>query len=141
MLDEARVESEQLLSDVRAKAHGMVDEARAETTLNDAHTTAETLERQSREKAASLRRDAARKHAEIIGSISQEKTVLDKNVDELRTFEREYRNRLVTYLESQLLKLDHRAPAATADTTGSPQQVVASGFGDCAAGMPALNAL
>jgi DivIVA domain-containing protein len=132
MLDEARIKSEQLLSDARAKADGMVDEARtrAETTLNDARATAEELERQSREKAASLRRDAARKHAEIIGSITQEKSVLEKNVDELRTFEREYRNRLMTYLESQLLELDHRAPAGTADTTGNSQQAVGSEFGD-----------
>jgi cell division septum initiation protein DivIVA len=52
--------------------------------LNDARTKAETLERQSREKPASLERDAARKHTEIIGSLSQEKSTLEKKIDELR---------------------------------------------------------
>ncbi|MGH3753506.1 MAG: DivIVA-like cell division protein Wag31 [Pseudonocardiaceae bacterium] len=132
MLSEARTKSEQLLSDARAKADGMVNEARtrAETMLNDARTRVETLDRQSREKAASLERDAARKHTEIIGSINQEKSSLEKKIDELRTFEREYRTRLKTYLESQLRELDGRGSAAPADTVRSQQQgFVASGFG------------
>ncbi len=130
MLGEARTKSEQLLSDARAKADGMVNEARtrAETMLNDARTRVETLDRQSREKAASLERDAARKHTEIIGSISQEKSVLEKKIDELRTFEREYRTRLKTYLESQLRELDGRASAAPADSVRT-QGFVTSGFG------------
>ncbi|PZS15565.1 MAG: cell division initiation protein [Pseudonocardiales bacterium] len=132
VLGEARIKSERLLADTRAKADDMVNEARtrAETMLNDARTTAEALGRQSREKAASLKRDAAREHAEIIGSISQEKSVLHKKVDELRIFERDYRNHLMTCLESQLLQLDRHAPAALADTTRNPQQVVAAWFGD-----------
>jgi hypothetical protein len=96
--------------------------------LNDARTRAETLDRQSREKAASLERDAARKHTEILGSISQEKTVLEKKIDELRTFEREYRTRLKTYLESQLRELDGRGSAAPADAART-QGFVTSGFG------------
>jgi len=130
MLSEARTKSEQLLSDARAKADGMVNEARgrAETLLNDARTRAETLDRQSREKAVSLERDAARKHTEIIGSISQEKSILEKKIDELRTFEREYRTRLKTYLESQLRELDGRGSAAPADAVRT-QGFVTSGFG------------
>jgi DivIVA domain-containing protein len=130
MLSEARAKSEQLLSDARAKADGMVNEARtrAEAMLNDARTRAEALDRQSREKAAALERDAARKHTEILGSISQEKNVLEKKIDELRTFEREYRTRLKTYLESQLRELDGRASAAPADSVRS-QGFVSSGFG------------
>jgi vacuolar-type H+-ATPase subunit H len=131
MLGEARTKSEQLLSDARAKADGMVNEARtrAETMLSDARTRAETLERQSREKASSLERDAARKHTEILGSINQEKATLEKKIDELRTFEREYRTRLKTYLESQLRELDGRGSAAPADTVRSQQGFVTSGFG------------
>lgn len=131
MLGEARTKSEQLLSDARAKADGMVNEARtrAETMLNDARTRAETLDRQSREKASSLERDAARKHTEIIGSINQEKNTLEKKIDELRTFEREYRTRLKTYLESQLRELDGRGSAAPADTVRNQQGFATSGFG------------
>jgi DivIVA domain-containing protein len=131
MLGEARAKSEQLLSDARAKSDSMVNEARsrAETMLNDARTRAETLERQAREKAASLDRDAQRKHQEIIGAIQQEKSTLEKKIDELRTFEREYRTRLKTYLESQLRDLEGRGSAAPADTGRNAQQAFATSFG------------
>ncbi|MGH3924335.1 MAG: DivIVA-like cell division protein Wag31 [Pseudonocardiaceae bacterium] len=128
MLGEARTKSEQLLSDARVKADSMVNEARtrAETMLNDARTRAETLERQSREKAASLEREAQRKHTELLGAINQEKSALEKKIDELRTFEREYRTRLKTYLESQLRELDGRGSAAPAETVRN--QGFSSGF-------------
>lgn len=121
MLSEARTKSEQLLSDARAKSDSMVNEARtrAETMLNDARTRAETLERQAREKAAGLERDAQHKHAEVMGNITQEKNALDKKIDTLRTFEREYRTRLQTYLESQLRELQDRGSAAPSENGGS----------------------
>ena len=129
MLSEARTKSEQLLSEARAKADGMVHEARtrAETMLNDARTRAETLDRQSREKVASLEREAARKHIEIIAGLNQDKSTLEKKIDELRTFEREYRTRLKTCLQSQLRELDGRGSAAPADPMRTRQGVVTSG--------------
>ena len=107
MLSHARTKSEQLLSEARAKAEGMVTDARtrSETMLNDARTTAETLERQSRDKAASLEHDAAAKHTELVAGLSQEKGILEKEIEELRRFERGYRTRLKTYLESQMREL------------------------------------
>jgi DivIVA domain-containing protein len=131
MLNNARTTAAQLLSEARAKAEGMVTEARtrAEGLLNDARSRAETRDRQSREKAVSLERDAARKHTEILGSINQEKTILEKKIDELRTFEHEYRTRLTTYLQSQLQKLDGHGTAAPADPMRAPQALVTSGSG------------
>jgi len=131
MVSQARANSGQLLSEAKAKADGMVNDARtrAETILNDARTRAETLDRQSREKAASLERDAARKHTEIIAALSQERNTLEKKIDELRTFERGYRTRLKTYLESQLRELDGRRSTAPANLTRTQQGLVISGFG------------
>jgi len=131
MLSKARATSAQLLSEARAKAEGMVTEARtrAQTMLNDARAKAETLDRQSREKAASLERDAARKHTEILGAINQEKSVLEKKIDELRTLEREYRTRLKTYLQSQLQELDGSGPATPTDPMPTQQDLVTSGSG------------
>jgi len=131
MLGEARTKSEQLLSEARLKADSMVNESRsrAEAMLGDARNRAETLERQARDKAATLERDAQRKHAETIGAISAEKVTLEKKIDELRTFEREYRTRLKTYLESQLRDLEGRGSAAPADTGRNSQQAFATSFG------------
>jgi DivIVA domain-containing protein len=123
MLRDARTRSELLLADARTKSDGLVNEARtrAEALLNSAHAQVEALDRQSQEKVAALERDAAQKHGKIIGSISQEKSVLEKKVDELRTVEREYRKRLKAYLESQLRELDLRACVAPADTARNQQ--------------------
>jgi vacuolar-type H+-ATPase subunit H len=131
MLGHARTKSEQLLSEARAKAEGMVTEARtrSETMLNEARTKAETLERQSRDKAVSLERDAAAKHTEIIAGLCREKGVLEKEIDELRTFERGYRTRLKTYLDSQLRELGGHGSAAPADPMHTQQGLVGSGFG------------
>ncbi|MCA1694905.1 MAG: cell division initiation protein, partial [Actinobacteria bacterium] len=92
-------------------------------------TKAETLERQSQEKAASLERDAARKHTEIIVGLSQEKGILEKEIDDLRTFERGYRSRLKIYLDSQLRELGGRGSAAPADSMHTQEGLVGSGFG------------
>jgi DivIVA domain-containing protein len=127
MLSEARTKSEQLLSEARAKADSMVNEARtrAETMLNDARTRSETLERQSREKATALEREAQRQHNEVLGAVQEERLTLEKKIDELRTFEREYRTRLKTFLESSLRELGDRgsaAPSASSSDGGRNQQ-------------------
>ncbi len=131
VLRETRMRSEQLLAGARAKADGMVNEARtrAETLLDSARTRAETLELQSREKAASLERAAARQYSEVIGSISQEKSVLESKVDELCTFEREYRTRVRTYLEAQLRELDLRVFVGPASTARKQPDLPLTGVG------------
>ncbi|QWF76999.1 DivIVA-like cell division protein Wag31 [Amycolatopsis sp. CA-230715] len=122
MLAEARTKSEQLLSDARSKSDSMVNEARtrAETMLNDARTRADTLERQAREKATAMDREAQRKYTETMNNLNNEKSGLDKELETLRTIEREYRTRLRGFLESQLRELDNRGSAApTSASAGS----------------------
>ncbi|MDQ3886204.1 MAG: DivIVA domain-containing protein [Actinomycetota bacterium] len=132
MLGEARTKAEQVLSEARVKADSMVNEARgrAESMISDARAHTETLERQAREKVLVFEREAQRKHAEILSAVNQEKAGLEKKIEELRTFEREYRTRLKTYLESQLRELDGRASAAQpVEGQGSRQGFASTGFG------------
>ena len=125
----ARAEADKLLTDAQANADQIVSEARyiAETTVNearqradamlaDAQTRSEAQLRQATEKADFLQADAERKHAEVMGTINQQRTVLEGRLEQLRTFEREYRTRLKTYLESQLEELGQRGSAAPADS-------------------------
>jgi hypothetical protein len=51
-----------------------------------------------------------------MNTISQQRSVLEGRLEQLRTFEREYRTRLKTYLESQLEELGQRSSAAPADS-------------------------
>lgn len=135
VLGDARAKAEQLLSDARVKADGMVSEARsrAQNMIDSAHGRAADLERQSHEKAETLERDATRKHAEIIGSISREKAVLEKKVEELSTFEKEYRTRVKIYLEAQLRELDLRAFVVPAETVRDKQDFTSTAFSPPAA--------
>jgi DivIVA domain-containing protein len=120
MLCDARVTCEQLVSEAMAKADGMVNEARAraEALLSDARSRADTRHRQSREKAVCLETDAAREQAEIVAALSLQKRVLEKEIEELRGFEREYRTRLKTYLDSQLRGLLGRGSIAPGHSWG-----------------------
>lgn len=124
----ARAESEKMLTDAHANAEQIVAEARyiADTTVNDARQRADAMlaDAQSRsenqlraaqEKADILQTDAERKHSELMTTINQQRNVLEGRLEQLRTFEREYRTRLKTYLESQLEELGQRGSAAPVD--------------------------
>jgi DivIVA domain-containing protein len=116
MLVSAKTNSERLMTDARAKSEQMVSEAkhRADSMVTDARTRAETMEREARAKAAALEQDAERRHTEAISSLESKRTSLERKVEELRTFEREYRTRFRSYLESQLRELDTRGSAEPA---------------------------
>jgi DivIVA domain-containing protein len=87
-VSDARREADKLLTDARAKSDELTSTARA--------------------KADALERDARQRHQEVMGSLDSKRTALQKHIEELKQFEREYRTRLKAYLESQLRDLDHR---------------------------------
>jgi DivIVA domain-containing protein len=94
-----------------------VNDARreADKLLSDARTKAEEVTREARAKADALERDARQRHQEAIAGLDTKRTALQKHIEELKQFEREYRTRLKAYLESQLRDLDGRAQGLDAD--------------------------
>ena len=116
---DAKTEADRMVGEARAAADRMIGEARskADAMMAEARNRSDALERDARGKANALTQEAERKHNEIIGGLEQRKTALEKRIEELRTFEREYRTRLKSYLESQLHDLEGRGSAepATAD--------------------------
>jgi DivIVA domain-containing protein len=125
---DAKTEADRMVGDARAAAERMVGEARskADAMMAEARNRADGLDREARSKAAALTQDAERKHNEIIGGLEQRKITLEKRIEELRTFEREYRTRLKSYLESQLRDLEGRGSAEPA-TAGAG--AYAGGYG------------
>ncbi|MGA8116581.1 MAG: DivIVA domain-containing protein [Actinocatenispora sp.] len=87
-VSDARREADKLLSDARAKADDLTQKARG--------------------KAESLERDARQRHQEAMGGLEVKRAALQKHIEELKAFEREYRTRLKAYLESQLRDLGAR---------------------------------
>src|SRR5690349_23774589 len=83
---------------------------------------------EAREHATRLVREAEEKQRQTLGSLEQERSLLERKIDELRAFEREYRSRLKSYLEGQLRELD--AKAAVVPNRGgapAPAQIGAGG--------------
>ena len=64
---------------------------------------------EAREHANRLMREAEEKQRQTLGSLEQERSLLERRIDELRAFEREYRSRLKSYLEGQLRELEAKA--------------------------------
>jgi cell division septum initiation protein DivIVA len=87
------------VSDARREADKLVTDARAH---------AEELTLDARTKAEALERDARQRHQEVMGSLETKRGALQKHIEGLKQFEREYRTRLKAYLESQLRDLDSR---------------------------------
>lgn len=60
---------------------------------------------EARARAESLQRDAQQWYRQTMGSLAQTRDELERRIDDLRAFEREYRSRLAAYLERQLSEL------------------------------------
>jgi DivIVA domain-containing protein len=80
----------------------------ADKVLGEARAKAEEVTRDARGKAEALERDARQRHQEAMGGLDAKRAALQKHIEELKAFEREYRTRLKAYLESQLRDLDSR---------------------------------
>ncbi|WP_146362453.1 DivIVA domain-containing protein [Arthrobacter yangruifuii] len=63
--------------------------------------------------ATGLVTDAQEKSRKILSTLEQQKVVLERKVEQLRGFERDYRARLKTYIESQLRDLDSHGSVAS----------------------------
>jgi hypothetical protein len=99
--------------------------------MADARNRSEAVEREARGKATALTQEAERKRHEIIGGLERRKTTLEKRIEDLRTFEREYRSRLTSYLESQLRDLEGRGSADRATAAaGAHAEGTPGGSGD-----------
>jgi DivIVA domain-containing protein len=93
----AQQTADQAIAEARNEANKIVGEAR---------TRADGLEREARGKAEALERDAQEKHRVAMGTLEQARASLERKVEDLRAFEREYRQRLKSYLESQMRQLE-----------------------------------
>src|SRR5918911_2940152 len=112
----AQQTADQAIAEARGEANKIIGEARAK---------AEAMERDARAKAHAMERDAQQKHQQAIGSLESQRVLLERKVDDLRAFEREYRSRLKSYLEGQLRQLEGQGEESLAPTRAPlPQPAV-----------------
>lgn len=136
----AQQTADQAIADARREADETLGRARreAEDILGKARRQADQIVSEARSRAEQLDRDAQERHRQVMGSLVQQREELERKVDDLRAFEREYRSRLKAYLEGQLREIEVGAvetgfanPTITgpqpvpvaAHTVGQPAQV------------------
>ena len=97
-----------MLAEATSHSENTVNSAQqqAQAHLTDAQNRAKQLDDESTARANRTIQDAEQRAATITAQFEQRKAALERRVEELRTFEREYRTRLKSYLESQLRDLD-----------------------------------
>ncbi|GHG41457.1 cell division protein DivIVA [Sinomonas cellulolyticus] len=71
--------------------------------------------------ASSLVNDAQEKSRKTLGALEQQRSVLERKVEQLRGFERDYRSRLKNYIEGQLRDLEARGSVATAEISDNAE--------------------
>jgi len=104
----AQQTADQAIADARREADETLGRASRESDdiLTKARRQAEQVTSDARARAESLERDAQERHRQAMGSLVQSREELERRVDDLRAFEREYRSRLKAYLEGQLRDLE-----------------------------------
>ncbi|MBO0802805.1 MAG: DivIVA domain-containing protein [Nocardiopsaceae bacterium] len=132
VLSLAQQTADQAIADARREADETLNRARreADDVLTKARRQADQITGDARARAESLERDAQERHRQAMGSLVQQREELERRVDDLRAFEREYRSRLKAYLEGQLRDLEAGVtdsgtfpaiPGAPSSTSAAPQ--------------------
>ena len=73
---------------------------------------------EARERSTGMVAEAQQKKATVLQTLGSERDVLQKKIDQLRTFERDYRGRLKSYLEGQLHELGQTGADKAASEEG-----------------------
>jgi len=122
-LAQSKAEAERLLAEARTSAENTLKQAREQSGkhLSDAEAHAKQIEQESSAKAAQALQEAEQRASTITSQFEQRKAALERRVDELRTFEREYRTRLKSCLESQLRDLDASGKAEPANANSTSE--------------------
>jgi DivIVA domain-containing protein len=127
----AQQTADQAIADARREADETLGRARreADEILGKARRQAEQITSDARARAESLERDAQERHRQAMGSLVQQREELERRVDDLRAFEREYRSRLKAYLEGQLRDLEAgAADSGTFPAVAGAQSAVGGGM-------------
>lgn len=79
--------------------------------VRSGQTEGERLVTDARSRAEQIVHEAEETSKRTLGQLEQERSLLERKIDELRVFERDYRTRLKSYLENLLGDLDNRGNA------------------------------
>ena len=104
LLEIASTNADQLMDAAKEEADRMVGEARAkaERITNEARGKADRLETDARIRAQKLDEETNERRTAAVATIERDRYEIQREVEHLRAYEREYRARLKNYFQSQL---------------------------------------
>ena len=107
LLEIASSNADQLMDAAKDEADRIVGEARskAERLTNEARGKADRLETDARIRAQKLDEETNERRTQAVATIERERYEMQREVEHLRAYEREYRARLKNYFQSQLDQL------------------------------------
>src|SRR3954452_8365910 len=80
----------------------------ADEAIGQARKEAEQIVTEARTRATDLEQESQQRHAQAMAELERRRRELERQVEDLRAFEREYRTRLRAYLETQLRERSSR---------------------------------
>jgi cell division septum initiation protein DivIVA len=122
--DAVRREVDKALSDARARAAQIAKDAQAhadnarrdgDKIVTDARARAAEMVKDAQASADGLKRQAQLRYEEMVGSLAAKREALQQQIEALQEFEREYRARLLTFMQAQLRALWVDEPHVDAD--------------------------
>ncbi len=117
LLEMATKHADDLVQEAKDTADKIIGEARAkaERLENEARGKADRMTGEARARAEKLDGEMGERRAQMLGALEKQKSQLERTIDDLHAYEREYRSRLKTYFTEQLKAL------GSADDTLSPR--------------------
>lgn len=127
LLEIATRNADELVEDAKNEADKIIGEARtkAERLDSESKAKADRLEADARTRAQMLDSETAERRRQMFGDLEKERDKLGQEVENLRSFEREYRSRLKSYFSQQLEALSggSEAPAPASDEAPAPKRL------------------
>ena len=141
-----RREADKVLYDARAGADQIGQEARAgaeearrsaEKIVLDAQARADAIAAEAKANAEQLNHQAQQRYDDVVGSLGIKREALQEQIEALEQFDREYRGRLMTFMQSQLRALWVDQPQVAGDLPAADES---AGRHGTAAAEPAVPA-
>jgi DivIVA domain-containing protein len=107
LLEMATKHSDDLVQEAKDTADKIIGEARAKADRleNEARSKADRMTGEARARAEKVDSEIAERRSQMLGTLEKQKGQLERTIDDLHAYEREYRSRLKTYFTEQLKAL------------------------------------
>ncbi|MEN3304042.1 MAG: hypothetical protein V7603_244 [Micromonosporaceae bacterium] len=117
-LSDAQATAAQMARD--AEAHADEAQRNAEEILSDARARASEAAKSAQASADELRHQAQQRYEDVVGGLAAKREALQRHIEALEQFDRDYRARLTTFMQNQLRALWVDEPHLNAEEIEPP---------------------